>query len=445
MYKKIVLGFLIALCSVLGIFGGGYALAKTFSVNLGERTQDFWRPISNYLQTNSLSGYHILINGTSRYLNFNTTSGATGYGFRDNAGVMEVKNSGGSWGGFISSMSPNITETLTVGNGSVSSTINGSTTSIFGAGVQATALNITSTSATSTFANGIDISKGCFAINGTCIGGAASGANAALSNLSGVAINTSLLPGSAIIDLGSYGFPFRDTYTSGTFYGTTWNIASSGVVTGLTGNVSIWTNDSGYAVVANGIGQFANNTGYVTATSSETLSNKAGQIGMWTNGTGYITATSSETLTNKSGQIGLWVNGTGYITATSSETLTNKAGQISQWTNNTAYLTATSTIYYPAFRYATSTWSGTSTIALGPAFTAETWSSIKCFTNAGTVDVYLTDGTNRMNWLQASSTVGTVTLSINNTFTASEKRYVELGNPLTSPTEVSCTVSKIAQ
>jgi hypothetical protein len=33
----------------------------------------------------------------SSYINFGTTSGTTGYGLRDNAGVMEFKNSGGAW------------------------------------------------------------------------------------------------------------------------------------------------------------------------------------------------------------------------------------------------------------------------------------------------------------------------------------------------------------
>src|ERR1700694_3195085 len=33
-----------------------------------------------------------ILNGTSRYLNFGSTVGFAGYGFRDNAGVMEFKN-----------------------------------------------------------------------------------------------------------------------------------------------------------------------------------------------------------------------------------------------------------------------------------------------------------------------------------------------------------------
>jgi hypothetical protein len=35
--------------------------------------------------------------GTNRYLNFDTASGSNGYGFRDNGGVIQWKNSGGSW------------------------------------------------------------------------------------------------------------------------------------------------------------------------------------------------------------------------------------------------------------------------------------------------------------------------------------------------------------
>ena len=52
---------------------------------------------SNYIQTTNPTGYDVLINGLNHYLNFNTLSGVSGYGFRDNNGTMEFKNSGGSW------------------------------------------------------------------------------------------------------------------------------------------------------------------------------------------------------------------------------------------------------------------------------------------------------------------------------------------------------------
>ena len=35
--------------------------------------------------------------GSNAYLNFGATAGSNGYGIRDNAGVLEFKNSGGSW------------------------------------------------------------------------------------------------------------------------------------------------------------------------------------------------------------------------------------------------------------------------------------------------------------------------------------------------------------
>ena len=99
---------------------------------------------------------------------------------------------------------------------------------------------------------------------------------------------------------------------------------------------------------------------------------------------------------------------------------------------------------YSSFSYATSTaWAGTTTIALGPAYTAESWGGVKCTTDVGTLYVAFDDGTNVTNYFQASTTVGTVTLSTNNTFTASEKRYVKIGNPASSPTNISCTVDKI--
>jgi hypothetical protein len=50
---------------------------------------------------NSLAVFgNAILNGASRYLNFGSTVGSSGYGFRDNAGTMEFKNSGGTWQSF---------------------------------------------------------------------------------------------------------------------------------------------------------------------------------------------------------------------------------------------------------------------------------------------------------------------------------------------------------
>lgn len=99
---------------------------------------------------------------------------------------------------------------------------------------------------------------------------------------------------------------------------------------------------------------------------------------------------------------------------------------------------------YSSFSYATSTaWNATTTIPLGPAYTAESWTGVKCFTDTGTLNVSFNDGTNRMDIVNASTTVGGFLFSTNNTFTSSEKRYVDIGTPASSPTRISCTVDKI--
>ena len=67
----------------------------------GGRTSNYWNDnAGNYLTTTDFLGYDILINGENRYLNFNLTSGDLGYGFRDNNGNIEFKDSGGSWQSF---------------------------------------------------------------------------------------------------------------------------------------------------------------------------------------------------------------------------------------------------------------------------------------------------------------------------------------------------------
>lgn len=65
------------------------------------RTESTWEEVNgSYLKTQWADGRDILINGTNKYLNFGSISGTSGYGFRDNGGTMQVKNSGGSWSDF---------------------------------------------------------------------------------------------------------------------------------------------------------------------------------------------------------------------------------------------------------------------------------------------------------------------------------------------------------
>ncbi len=46
---------------------------------------------------------NMILSGTGRYINFDYTTGSSGYGFRDNSGVLEFKNANGAWAPFASS------------------------------------------------------------------------------------------------------------------------------------------------------------------------------------------------------------------------------------------------------------------------------------------------------------------------------------------------------
>jgi len=61
----------------------------------------------------------------------------------------------------------------------------------------------------------------------------------------------------------------------------------------------------------------------------------------------FITAASTDTLTNKSGSNSQWTNTEAYIKADSTDTLTNKSGSNNQWTNDAGYITSSAlTPYY---------------------------------------------------------------------------------------------------
>lgn len=78
------------------------------------------------LALNSLAVFgDAILSGTSHYLNFGSLVGTTGYGIRDNAGVMEVKDSAGAWASFATgSSTQSFTTTVftsTVAGGSATS------------------------------------------------------------------------------------------------------------------------------------------------------------------------------------------------------------------------------------------------------------------------------------------------------------------------------------
>jgi len=63
-----------------------------------------------------------IISTVSGYLNFGDGAGSSGYGFRDNAGTMEFKNSAGSWSSFLPSTN---VESITFVDGTTQTTAAG--------------------------------------------------------------------------------------------------------------------------------------------------------------------------------------------------------------------------------------------------------------------------------------------------------------------------------
>lgn len=149
---------------------------------------------------------------------------------------------------------------------------------------------------------------------------------------------------------------------------------------------------------------------------------------------GTATNTTKMTIT------GAGLVGIGTSTPPSIFTLHGSSPKETYYDTSTSQLRTFTGALEKTFTYSTTTaWTGTTTIPMGPAWVAQTFSGVKCFTDTGTLNVALYDGTNRANNVNASTTVGTISYTTNNTFTASEKRYIDVGTPASSPTSISCT------
>ena len=61
------------------------------------RVIGLWKRVGDTLQPVFTGGVSLLISGADKYLNFNSQTGESGYGLRDNSGTIEVKNASGNW------------------------------------------------------------------------------------------------------------------------------------------------------------------------------------------------------------------------------------------------------------------------------------------------------------------------------------------------------------
>ena len=167
-------------------------------------------------------------------------------------------------------------------------------------------------------------------------------------------------------------------------------------LTNKSGNISQWTNDSGYKTTDNNTQYTAGSglslTGTVFANTAPnivqtTITGNAGSAtklqtartiaGVSFNGTANI-ALDNKNIANSAG----YTTNTGTTTASNSQTFTNKGGNISQWTNNSGYVTSSGITGISSGNTNTLTKSGTTSVTLTPNTGTVTSSSTNLATGA---------------------------------------------------------------
>jgi hypothetical protein len=224
--------------------------------------------------------------------------------------------------------------------------------------------------------------------------------------------------------------------TVGTIISGTWHGSTVTVPWGGTGSTTLAANQ---ILIGNGVGAVGVVSGLGT-NGQFLISAGAGTAPIWTSDAvvNNLTATNA----TSTGKFNIPNGASPSVVTTGDIAIDTTSDQL------IGYGTSAKKVYgngnlYGSFTYATSTTAtGTSTIPLGVARVGEIWNDASCYTDTGTWQVSFTDGTNRMDFMNASTTANVNVLSTNTTFTAGEKRYVEIGTPTTSPTKISCTISR---
>ena len=239
----------------------------------------------------------------------------------------------------------------------------------------------------------------------------------------------------------------------------TFNTNSGQIVTILDGgNVGIGTTTPAVKLDINGYAkvlQTSTTTACSAAIQGSIFYNQAnnnfwgcGASSSWTQlGAGSVSGGGSGTVTSVATDATL-TGGTITTTGTLGLNLTNPNTWTGLQTINSASTTLLSigginaTPYiYRSFTIATTTaWTGTTTPRYLGIGQGETWDSIRCATDVGTVNIDLYQNVSHLNFISASSTAGILNLSTNNTIVSGATTTVAVGTPASSPTQVTCTV-----
>ena len=210
------------------------------------------------------------------------------------------------------------------------------------------------------------------------------------------------------------------------------------------GNANTWTALQSFSANASTTGISAG-YGYFGGTSTTTISS----TGAITSPSGVIDTFPNASTTNLTA-------GTSLQIPTGSNPSPTVKGYITQSTNSPYQIQAGNnaggtSVYDPrvsfTFGIATSTaWTGTTTAPVVPIPTALKWTQISCATApaGSTLEVgyqYENNTAPVLTYLQASSTNGVVALTSNNTPSTNATSTINFGNPASSPTSISCTLT----
>lgn len=88
---------------------------------------------------------------------------------------------------------------------------------------------------------------------------------------------------------------------------------------------------------------------------------------------------------------------------------------------------------------ASSTWTGSSSVPMGTAYGTQTYVNARCWTDTGTANAVISDGTNLSSTVSITSTPANVTFTAGNVFTNLEKKITIFGTPTGGATEATCT------
>lgn len=343
---------------------------------------------------------------------------------------------------------------------------NASTTQISAAQGFFNSFVATSTTATSSVAFGLNVatSGGCLAVNGTCITSSISqiGAFKAAVNYA----TTAALP--------------ANTYLSGvlTEVGTgALSVDGASPAIGnriLVKNEVTQTNNGIYVVTATGSGiaayvltrasDFNTNADIYPGVSTYVLSGTANSDDVWTLTTPAPVVLDTSNLTfveSANGNITLPITvangGTGQTTMSSAQLLYGNGTAALSSVATSSFAVSSGLSYsgifgalvggtggtlsqneHHSFTYATTTWTGTTTIPLESGY-GEIWNTIQCFTDTGTLNVQVGYGTASTTMLNASTTNGTFNYTSNNTMTSGNMVKVDIGTPASAPTKINCT------